>query len=292
MEEQRCYFCGRNAADYVEYVNSNCHVDIRVEVMDPDFEVSLRVFTDKNSVVNGEMWNIYKMGDPEVEAFQKQIADYITKNWQKNPLDQRNLSMKRGFRYEDVPNRPYPPDSMPRFQNAKMTKSQFDAMKKDVDAYKRKDMAALYESNDPVFFPMGYKNLGEFGDWDIDKYKSAKSCNYPFKPEIKQLLERHFKVYRSSPNVIKEIRNFQMELEIGIYEEAIKRIEKIFADQYAKKRSAIDSRNRKEEEDKLNALAELKNRPFVTHKMGKDGMLEICLCPVCEQFYSWASDRD
>ena len=83
MAEQRCYFCGRNASDYVEYVNSNCHVDIRVEVMDPDFEVSLRVFTDKNSVVNGEMWNIYKMGDPEVEAFQKQIADYITKNWQK-----------------------------------------------------------------------------------------------------------------------------------------------------------------------------------------------------------------
>lgn len=119
--------------------------------MDPDFEVSLRVFTDKNSVVNGEMWNIYKMGDPEVEAFQKQRADYITKNWQKNPLDQRNLSMKRGFRYEDVPNRPYPPDSISRFQNAKMTKSQFDAMKKDVDAYKRKDMAALYESNDPVF---------------------------------------------------------------------------------------------------------------------------------------------
>lgn len=130
MEEQRCYFCGRNASDYVEYVNSNCHVDIKVEVMDPDFEVSLRVFTDKNSVVNGEMWNIYKMGDPEIEVFRKQRENYIMKNWERNPLDQRNLSMKRGFRYEDMPNRPYPPDSIPRFQNAKMTKSQFDAMKK------------------------------------------------------------------------------------------------------------------------------------------------------------------
>ena len=58
MTEQRCYFCGRNASDYVEYVNSNCHVDIKVEVMDPDFEVNLRVFTDTDSVVNGETWNI------------------------------------------------------------------------------------------------------------------------------------------------------------------------------------------------------------------------------------------
>ena len=91
---------------------------------------------------------------------------------------------------------------------------------------------------------MGYKNLGEFGDWDIDKYKSAKSCNYPFKPEMKQLLEKHFKLYRSSPNVIKEIRNYQMEFEISIYEEAIKRMEKIFADQYAKQCAAVDSRNK------------------------------------------------
>ena len=48
------------------------------------------------------------MGDPEVEVFRKQRQNYIMKNWQKNPLDQHNLSMKRGFRYEDVPNRPYP----------------------------------------------------------------------------------------------------------------------------------------------------------------------------------------
>lgn len=54
MAEQKCYFCGRNASDYVEYVNSNCHVDIKVEVMEPNFEVSLRAFTDKDSVVNKE----------------------------------------------------------------------------------------------------------------------------------------------------------------------------------------------------------------------------------------------
>lgn len=289
MAEQRCYFCGRNASDYVEYVNSNCHLDIRVEVVDPDFEVSLKVFTDSSPY--GEMQReIYEMADPEIFTFRKQREQYNKKNGVVNPMG-RNKS-PRGWRYEDGQNyNLYISDSIRRFQSVKMTKSQFDAMKKDVDAYKRRDTSALYESNDPVFFPMGYKNLGEYGEWDIDKYRSAESCNYPLKPEVKQLLKRHFKVYRSSPNVIRLIRYNQMEFEISIYEEAIRRIEKIFADQYAEKRSAIDSRNKKEEEDKLNALAELKNRPFVTYKRGNHGILDVCLCPVCEQFYAGACGR-
>ena len=282
MAEQRCYCCGRTVSEYMEYVDKNCQIEIKVEVMDPNFEVYLRVFTDMNSVVNGDTWNIYKMGDPEVEVFQKQRQDYIMKNRERNPLDQRNLSMKRGFRYEDMPNRPYPPESISRFQHVKMSKSQFDALKKDIDAYKRKDLDALYESNDPIFFPMGYKNLGEFGNWDRDKYNSAKSCNYPFNPETKQLLERHFKLYYSSPNVIKEVRIFQMEFEISFYEEAIKRLEKIFAEEYAKKSSAVDSRNRKEEECKMNALAELKNKPFSVRKFGGYGILEVTFCPICK----------
>lgn len=267
-------------------MDKNCHIDINVELVNLDYEIGLHLFTELSSTRN-----IYKDGDPEIETFRKQRKQYDMKNWEKNPLDKR-ATFKIGWRYKGENNQKLCiPDSLMRFNAAngmsKITKKQFIAMKKDIDAYRRGDEAALLESEDPVFFPIGYKNYGEFDNWDIDKYKSAKSCGYPFSPEMKKILEKHFKVYRSSMKFIKDFRTYQMGFEITIYEEAVKRMEKLFADADASRISEVDSRNKKEEEDKMGALTELKNRSFTPHKIGKHGILEYHLCPICESFYEW-----
>ncbi len=286
MTGQRCYCCGRTAAEYMDYVNNNCYLDIHVRVMDPDFEISLNVFNERRYRIED--------GDPEIIQLRNQRRMYDKTNGESL---KKSPEMK-GWRSEYNSNMDlYIPDSFPRFNRInsnypKMTKSQFDALKKDVDAYKRNDVAALYASKDPVFFPMGYMYLGDIGDWDWDKYNSAKSLGFPLKPEQKELLEKHFRVYRSSPNAVKYFRNYQMRFEIQVYEEAIKRIEKIFEDETAKRSTTVDSLNKQEQERKMKALEKLKTAPFMEQAVGEFGIVKVSVCPICQSLRGYDTYMD